>query len=170
MHLGRGEHPLFVEHAIVGQVVFQHGGGDLAALQDEIAVEQAAVLQMRPADAKCRPVGAGLGQRLQCGAGGALERRLQDQVLGLVAGQEHLGQCHQGCARRAPRLPGRACLFGIAGQITHGGVQLRQRQSERVGHAGNPLSLTPVLADCRGRESGRRASRAPGLSGGRARG
>ena len=128
------EDALFVKHPVIGQIVFQNGCGDLALLQDVIGIIQLAVAQMRPADAHCRTIGDLAGQTFDSGHGVAHKGAFQHQILRLIAGDEHLGQCHHLRTRSAPLLPRIQCKCCVRVDGPQRGVQLCQCQAKRVGH------------------------------------
>ena len=126
--------PLFVEHRLVGQMMLELGGDDLAALADQIGVEELGALDPGRAHGDGRPIGAIPRQRPHGLDGGGVKGRLHHQILRIVAGDEHLGEGHQIGARGFARRPGIARQRGIAGDIAHGRVELCQRDAECVGH------------------------------------
>jgi len=133
---------------------------DAPAGKDVPGVVEPAVGGLWRADAEARAVGAVGGEAGKFRRDVGLEGRAQHQVLGLVAGQEHLGQRHEVGAGVAPRPPRREGLVGIVAQRAHGGVELCQCQAERVGH-GRPFAiLRGYIAVWRAVE--RRSRRTPG--------
>ena len=115
---------LFIEDIVIGQVVFHHLRRDLAALQDEIAVERLVAARQWSADADRGAIRAILRQLRQdllhiggkCG--------FAHQILQLVAGQKHLGKGDHIRACGLGLRPSGLGLRGIATQIAHGGVEL----------------------------------------------
>ena len=128
------EQAQFVEKLLVRQLVLEHLRRDPPALKDQIGVIQAFALGPRRADGQRRAVRAGGGKGFQRRVAVAQEGRFQHQVLGLVAGQEHLGQGHHVRARAAPLRPGVQRQRGVAGKVAHGRVQLGEGQAEAVDH------------------------------------
>jgi hypothetical protein len=131
------EHALLIEHAVIRQLDLVARGGDLATFQQQIGIVQPAVVDPWRADQHGRPTVSGFPrERLDGGTAGGLEGRLEHEVLGRIAGDEQLGENDQIGA-----LPGRgrtrpAHLFGIAGHIADGRIELRERDRETVGGAG----------------------------------
>ena len=92
-HRSRREHALLVEHAVVRQVDLETDGLDAAAGEQRIGIVELAVLDPGRADEHRRAAVAGLArQTLDGGAASGLERRLEHQILGRVAGDEQLGK------------------------------------------------------------------------------
>ncbi len=134
MHVGRGEDALFVEDIGVGQVVLQNGGVDAPAVQDVVGIVELGTRAVRRTDAQGRTIRS-LGRKaVECGRRLLDEGGLQDEVLRLVAGQEHLGQGDKVASRGAARLPRGAGLGGVARKVAEDRVHLRHGQAEGVGH------------------------------------
>ena len=128
------EQPHFVEDMGVGQFVLAHRGDDLPALQDEIGVVEVVILQQRAADADCGTRGAGLGQFAHMRHGVQREGVAHDEVLRLVAGDEHLRQGdHLRPGGRSLRM-GLLRLGDIAREIAYRGVQLGQCEAQFAAH------------------------------------
>ena len=131
------EHALLVEHAVVRQVDLVARGRDLAALEQQVGIVELAVFDPGRADQHGRAASRGLArERLDGRAAGRLERRLEHEVLGHIAGDEQLGKDDQVGA-----LPGRggaraAHFLGIAGDVADSRIELRERDGEAVGGAG----------------------------------
>jgi hypothetical protein len=140
MHIRRGEHPLFIEHRIVRQMVLQHPRMNPPALQHIIPVVKPAALKHWPADPQRRSLRTFRRQPLHRRHRSRHERRLQDQVLRLVARHEHLGQRDHVRPSRAPGLPRRLRPRDVSGNVPHHRVQLRQHHLEPVGHARAPTT------------------------------
>ena len=75
-------------------------------------------------------------QRLDRGAAGRLERRLEHQVFRRIAGDEQLGKRHEIGAQRGRLVARAAHLVGIAGDVADGRIELRQRDIQAVGGTG----------------------------------
>ncbi len=127
---------LFVEHIGVRQVVLDDPRSHCAIGQHRPAVEDRPVAHHRQADAQCRAARRQRCQRGQRRLGGLDQGAPPDEVLQLIAGQEHLGQRqHVGAHRRGPGMR-RPRLRGIAGNVAHLGVELAERQAETLCHPG----------------------------------
>ncbi len=86
-------------------------------------------------------------QRLDAGAAGGLERRLEHQVLGRIAGDEQLGKNHQIGALRGRRLARTPHLLGIAGDVADSRIELRDRDREPIGRTPvHTNDLAPALS------------------------
>ena len=140
------EHALFVENPVVGQEMLADPGDHPAAGEDVIGVEQPLAVQKRGTDRQGRPVGAALRQLVHGAHGMAGEGRLHHQILGLIAGDEHLGQGHQPGPRRPALGPGTGRAFGIAGDVAHGRVELGKGNAKTAGH-GSPSFVRSFLAE-----------------------
>ena len=136
-HRARGgsarEQALFVEHAVIRQVGLVADRGDAAAVQQGAGVVELAVIDPGGADQHRRPAIGGLARKLlDRRAAGGLEGRLQHQVFRRIAGDEQFGQHQQigaiglACARACARFR------GVARDIAHDRVQLRERNLELV--------------------------------------
>ncbi len=145
------EQPPFVEQLLVRQFVLEHPRRHPAAPEDPIGVVEPVLLGIGAADADGGAVDA-IPRQIDDMCHGLLrEAGLQHQILGLVAGDEHLGQGQQvgaGLARPGPCL---ARLGGIAWQVAHGRVQLSKGDAERVGHGASLPDLAPVDRRRRGK-------------------
>ena len=91
----------------------------------------------RRADEHRRAAVGGLArQRLDRRAAGGLERRLEHQILGRIAGDEQLRE-HDEVGAVGGRLRASAAhLFGVAGDVADGGIELGERDGEAVGGTG----------------------------------
>ena len=141
------EQAQFIEQLLVGQVMLQDAGHQLAVPEDEIGVIQLVPIAPRTADTDCGAVHTGLAHRHDGGHRLLGEGRLQHQILRLIAGDEHFRQRQHigaGLTRGLPRL---ACLAGIARQVADGGVQLPDGQAETVGHGRAPCVFASVIGD-----------------------
>ncbi len=95
-HRPRREHPLFVEHAVVRQIDLEAQRRDRAAIEQRHGVVELAASSPGRADQERRAAGRGFPrQRLDRRAAGGLERRLEHQVLGRIAGNEQFGENDQ---------------------------------------------------------------------------
>ena len=90
-HRTRLEHAFLVEHAVVRQIDLEAHRLDHAAAEQHIGVVELAVLDPWRADQHAGPLGALARQRLDGGAAGRLERRLEHQVFRRIAGQNSSG-------------------------------------------------------------------------------
>ena len=153
---GGGKDALFVEHPVIGQIVLQDRGHDLAILQNIVGVIKFAVAQMRPADPQSGTIGDLFGQLVYRGHCIAHKGTFQHQILGLIAGYEHLGQCHHLRTRCTPLLPSVQRKRCIRVNRPQAGVKLGQSQAKRVGHSMLRSGVFPVLAGSRARESRQR--------------
>jgi hypothetical protein len=126
--------PLLVEDVVIRQVVFQDRGRNLAVLQDVVGVEGLRAAGQRAADADGRAIRAGRRQLPHHAVHIHREGRLLDQVLKLVAGQEHLGKRDHVGARIARLGPSGTGGVGIGGQVADRGIELRQPQAKLLGH------------------------------------
>ena len=144
------KHPHLVEDSVVGQLVLVAPRRDLAAFEQERGVVELAVVEPGGAEEECRPAVRSRGrERLDRRPRLGLEQRLEHEVLGRVARHHELGADHE------VRALGRGLVAGaqdqrlVALQVPHGGVELGERDGERVGHGG------PVIhkgaGDCRPR-------------------
>jgi hypothetical protein len=70
---------------------------------------------------------------------------LQDQVLRLIAGQEHLGQRDHVAARRAPGLPGRARLAALPGRSPTTGFACASVRRKVAAMRGNSLVISDTF-------------------------
>jgi len=131
-----GEHPLFVEHAVIRQVDLEADGVDAPAGKERISIVELAVLDPRRPDEERGTAVAGFAcQRLDCGTASGLERRLEHQVLRRIAGDEELGKSDEigavVCGLRT-RLAG---ALQIAGNVADDGIELRHRYRQPIGGA-----------------------------------
>ena len=132
---GAGEHPLLVEDAVIGQLVLVAPRRDRAAVEQQHRVVEPAVVDPGGADEERRPAVRGRRrERLHRGLRLLLEHRLEDEVLGRVAGHHELGADHEVRAFRRGLGAGAQDQRLVALQVAHRGVELRERDGERVGH------------------------------------
>ena len=143
--LGAGlEVTVLVEHAVVRQVLLVIDAGPAAVVQDRGRVEDVVALVDEAHHGGEAAGGAGdLGQRAQVRLD---ERRLEEQVLGRVAGDRQLGKGHQAAAERARLLETGADLGDVALEVSdrrvdlgegdpeaaHGGIVPAGRQGGRI--------------------------------------
>ncbi len=147
--------PLFVKDRIIGQVMLEDAGRDAPALADEPCVEKAPVhVQPGSADSQRRSLGAVARQVFHRLHGVAREGVLLDQILRLVAGDEHLGQCDHVGAGGLRGRPGITRPRRVRRDGTHRRVELRERQAESVGHSASPC-VCPLLSEPHASESGK---------------
>ena len=129
------EHPHLVEDPVVGELVLEALRCDLAALEQENGVVKLAVLDPGGSEQERRPaIGGRFRERLDGSPRLLLKHRLQHEVLGRVAGHDELGADHEVRTlgrRLGPRAQDQR---PIALQIPHGGVELGERDGERIGH------------------------------------
>ena len=122
-----------VEHAVVRQVYLQPHGGDDAAVEQAIGVVELAFVGPGRADQQRRAAAPSFTRKLfDLSTASRLERRLEHEVLGWVAGQEKLGQ-RQNIGTGTGGLETRAaCLVGIAGNVADDGIELADCDSQPV--------------------------------------
>ena len=132
---GACEHPHLVEDPVIGELVLVALRGDLAAFEQENGVVELAVLDPGGAEEERRSaIGGRRRERLHGSPRLLLKHRLQHEVLGRVAGHDELGADHEVRTlgrRLGPRAQDQR---PIALQIPHGGVELGERDGERIGH------------------------------------
>ena len=133
----RREDAALVEHAIVRQVHFETHGGDGAAVEQAAGVMELALLDPRRADQQRRAAIAGLARKLlDLHPASRLEGGLEHEILLRIAREEKFRQSHQirtlarGLGTRAPGL------VGVAGNVAHGRIELRNRDRQVVGQTG----------------------------------
>ena len=118
----RLEVSVLVEHAVVRQVLLVIDAGPAAVVQDRGRVEDVVALVDEAHHGGEAAGGAGdLGQRAQVRLD---ERRLEEQVLGRVAGDRQLGKGHQAAAERARLLETGADLGDVALEVPDRRVDL----------------------------------------------
>ena len=122
-HLAAGENARLVEDRIVRQVDLEAMALDLALVEMEDRVVELAALDPGGADQHCRAAIGRLAGKLGGGGhGGALESRLQHQILGRVAGQKQFGKDDEIGARQRGLAAGGHGLFDIARDVADDGV------------------------------------------------
>ena len=129
------EHPLFVEHAVVRQIVLVAHRGDLAVLEQHGGVVEPAILAPGRAERHGRAAVAGLDReafdrRLHA----VLEERLEDQILGRIAAQHQLAEDDEIGVRARGLLARLQDLGGVAVDIAQDRVDLGDGDGEAVGH------------------------------------
>ena len=128
------EHAQLVEDAVVGQLDLVTQRLDLSAIEERHGVVALALMRPRRADDHAWAAIGGLGgESLDRFAACVLERRLQHQVLGWIAGDEQFGQNEQIGARRGrfrPRLPR---LLEIAVNVADDRIELGDGELDRIG-------------------------------------
>ena len=85
--------------------MLQHGRRNLAALKDVIGVVKLPIAGQRAANTQRRTINDLPGKLCNRPLGMGGKGGLQDQILRLIAGDEHLGQRHHLRARRPALLP-----------------------------------------------------------------
>ncbi len=143
-----GEDALFVEDAVIGQFVLGADGLDLTVRQQIDRVMDHAVGTHRRRHQQGGAAIGGIGfQAVDRAFDRRQQARPQHQVLRRIADQHQFGKGDQ---RRAVRRRGRprgADQRGIAFDIADGRVDLRQRQAEMIGCAGDVMRRNHVC-DC----------------------
>ena len=131
------EHPLLVEHAIIGQVDLEPHRLDPPAVEERHGVIELAVLDPGQADQRRRAAVGGIARQLLAGgAAGLLERGLQHQILGRIAGEIEFGRHHDVGAEGGGFRARFAQPVAIAGNVADNGGDLRQCNCEAVGDGG----------------------------------
>ena len=129
------EDPHLVEDPVIGELVLEALRCDLAALEQENGVVKLAVLDPGGSEQKRRPaIGGRCRERFHGRPRLLLKHRLEHEVLGRVAGHDELGADHEVRTlgrRLGPRAQDQR---PIALQIPHGGIELGERDGERIGH------------------------------------
>ena len=127
------EHALFVEHAVVRQVDLEAHGFDLAVIDQHDGVVDVAVLGPGRAD---EHAGAGAqlaGQRLDARPRRGGERRLEDEILGRIAGDEKLGEDDEIGTERGGARTQFAQLGDVAVDVAHRRIRLGERDLQMRG-------------------------------------
>ena len=136
----RREHPLLVEDAVVGQIDLEPDRLDPPAVEQRHGVVDLAVLDPGQADQRRRAAVGGRARQLVAGgAARLLERGLEHQILGRIAGEVQFRRHHDvGPERR--RLRARlAQPVAISGDVADDRRDLRQRDDEAVRGGGHGL-------------------------------
>ncbi len=131
----RREDALFVEHAVIGQVDLEPNR-DGAPVEQRIGVVDLAPFLPRQSDEHSRTAVSGLaGEPLAGIAAHILKGRLEDQILGRIAGEKELREHHEVGAQTRRLVPRRAGLGFVAGHVADDGVQLGECEFEcLLGH------------------------------------
>src|SRR5262249_5790491 len=130
------DHPLLVEHAVIRQIDLEPHRRDRALVEHAIGVVKLAVCEPRRADQHGRTAVGGLARKLlDLGPACGLERRLEHEILGRIAGQKQVRQRHKVSAVALSVRARSARLLGVAGDVTHGRIELRNRDRKTVGWA-----------------------------------
>ena len=125
--LGR-EVAVLVEHAIVGQVALARGTDEAAVVEDRRRVVEVDIALERAHGH--RHAGGMRGERTGVLETGLDEPGLQEQVLGRVARQDHLGEREQLDAQRACAGDGVDDPGGIAVEVADGRIDLGETDAE----------------------------------------
>ena len=125
----------FVESAVIGQLVLEADGGNLALIQQGHAIVQGAIGHEHTAHQHGRAsAGGGRGQVLQLGGGALHQGGFQHQILGRIADEVQLGKGDEIRAILPRARPRAKHGSGIAGEVPHRLVHLGERDLERIGH------------------------------------
>ena len=129
----RLKHPLFIKHAVIGQIMLETQGLDLAAAEKRHRIIHLAAFRPGCAHenggAAIRILGQLLKRRLAVGH----ETRAQHQVFRRIAADKQLRKQHKISPRRIKAGSPGLGHIGLNG--TQRGVQLGQCNNESVGHA-----------------------------------
>ena len=129
-----GEDPLFVKHAVIGQVDLEAHRVDAPAVEQRVGVVAEAVFDPRRAHQQRRAAVRRLArQLLQRGAASLLKGGLEHEVFGGIARQEQLGEHDKVSPLRARCLAGAANARRIAGDVADGAINLGESQREPAG-------------------------------------
>ena len=140
-HRTRREHPLLVEHAVVGQVDLEALADDLSLVEaDDGVVQLVAFAPWRGDEQRGTAVQRVGAQRLDRLVAALLERRLQHQILRRIAGEHQFRSQHQlgtlllrfGACRPHPGK--------VARDVADLGIELGERDLEGIRHDG-PLPI-----------------------------
>ncbi len=136
-----------VEHGVVRQVALAVGADHLAAGAHGGGVEQILV-GVDVADDGGAAAGV-LGELAERGFGVLDELRLQHEVLGRIAGDRQLGECHDVATGRLGLVVGGEQLLDVAGEVADSGVELGERHPQH-GHDSDVTRPSPHRrsADC----------------------
>ena len=128
------EDAVFVEDAVVGQLDLVAETRDGAIVEERDRIVDLTVLRPGgPDDDPRATVGGILGEGLDGGPAGVLESRLEDEVLGRIAGDEELGE-NQHVGAELRRFGARGpCLGEVAVDVADQGVELGNGDAESVG-------------------------------------
>ena len=128
-----GEDALLVEHAVIGQVDLEPHRLDPPAVEERHGVVELAVLDPGQADQHRRPAVGGVARQLLASrAAGLLERGLQHQILGRIAGEIELRRQHDVGAEGGGLLARFAQAVAIARDVADDRGDLGERNDEAV--------------------------------------
>ncbi len=149
LHQIAREQAHLVEDVEVGQEELVSLPDDAAALEHVVGVvELAGRSHGRSADGERRAIRRRFDKPGDLGECCLDEDRLQDQVLRLVSGDEHLGQGDKVGTRGLALPPRVQRLGGVAVEVAHRRVELRQCHAEAVGHRGSFPRVTAGHSRC----------------------
>ena len=132
------KHPLLVEDAVIRQIDLEPHRLDPPAVEERHGVIELAVLDPGQADQRRRPAVGGVARELLAGrAAGLLERGLQHQVLGRIAGEIELRRHHDVGAERRGLRARLAQPVAVARDVADDRGDLRQRDDEAVDGGGH---------------------------------
>ena len=127
------EYPHLVEHAVIGQMMFQANRRNGAAIQQQDRIVQhRAHLPRRPHQHRGTAVGSLRRQSIHSRNDPVQERLLQHQILGRIAGKRQFRKDHK--IRAARSGPRRKNPLRIAVNVADGGIDLGQGNGKRIGH------------------------------------
>ncbi len=150
-----GEHALFVEHAVIRQIVFVPHRLDAAAIEQRDSIVDRRALAPGQTHEHGRTAVLRLArERLARLARRLLQRGLEHEILGRIAGEEELGEGDEVSALFRRARAGRARHAEIAFDIAQNRVELRESELEpvfdRLGHDRNLVRNNLILV-CHGR-------------------
>ena len=124
--------------------MFLDYGSNLSVHQNEIAVKERTLFHPRSANGEGRTIGARHRKCFYFGDGVGSKGGFADQILRIVASDEHFRQRHQVRACIFAGLPNLTGFGSIAGQIPNRRVQLRQCYAKNITHK---VSCTAFFQD-----------------------
>ena len=128
-----GEHPLLVEHAIIGQINLEPHRLDPPAVEERHGVVELAVLDPGQADQHRRAAVGGVARQLLAGgSAGLLEGGLQHQILGRIAGEIEFRRHHDVGAEGGGLLARFAQTVAVARDVADDRGDLRERNDKAV--------------------------------------
>ena len=134
----RREHALLVEDAVIGQIDLEPHRLDPPAIEQRHGVIELAVLDPGQADQRRRPAVGGVARELLAGRpAGLLERRLQHQILGRIAGEIELRRHHDVGPEGRGLLARFAQPVAVARDVADDRRDLGERDDEAVGRGGH---------------------------------
>jgi hypothetical protein len=124
---------------------------DLAMVEIEDRIVELALLDPGRAD---EHAGAAIERLLRQLArrrhAGALESRLQHQILGRIPGQKELAENDKVCASERSGATHLHRLGEVPGNVAHGGIELGERDAKLVGHESRlSIGQASVSSRCR---------------------